>query len=129
MTDKKKAGRPPKLVENDEMLRQIASLARMQCTHREAASVLDVCRSAFTTFLTNNKKAAECWENGRGEGKVSLRRLQWKSAQSSVPMQIWLGKQYLGQRDNQEQSGPDGCPVKEYIMTGVPRAKDGLIGS
>jgi hypothetical protein len=44
-------------------------------------------------------------------------------------MQIWLGKQYLGQRDKQEQSGPNGGPVNEYIITGVPRAKDGLIGS
>jgi hypothetical protein len=33
-------------------------------------------------------------------GKSSLRRLQWKSALGgNVVMQIWLGKQYLGQRD------------------------------
>jgi hypothetical protein len=42
-------------------------------------------------------------------------------AENSVPMQIWLGKQYLGQKDKQEQTGPDGGPVKEYIITGVPR--------
>jgi hypothetical protein len=39
----------------------------------------------------------------------------------SVVMQIWLGKQHLGQRDKQEKSGPDGGPVKECIITGVPR--------
>ena len=70
MMDKKKGGRPPKLVENEETLKRIGSLARMQYTHQEAASVLDVCRSAFTMFLTNNKKAAECWENGQGQGRV-----------------------------------------------------------
>jgi hypothetical protein len=125
MMDKKKAGRPPKLVENDEMLRQIASLARMQCTHQEAANVVGVCRSAFSMFLANNKKAAECWENGQGQGRVSLRRLQWETAKRSAAMQIWLGKQYLGQRDKREQSGP----VREYIVTDVQRSDDGPIGS
>ena len=33
---------------------------------------------------------------------MSLRRIQWKHAEKSVPMAIWLGKQYLGQRDNIE---------------------------
>lgn len=35
-------------------------------------------------------------------GKISLRRWQFKMAEHSVPMAIWLGKQYLGQRDSQE---------------------------
>jgi hypothetical protein len=35
-------------------------------------------------------------------------------------MQIWLGKQYLGQSDKQEQSGPNGGPVERVIVTGVP---------
>ena len=38
-------------------------------------------------------------------------------------MQMWLGKQYLGQSDKQEQSGPDGGPIQQtlqYIVTGVP---------
>jgi hypothetical protein len=35
-------------------------------------------------------------------------------------MQIWLGKQYLGQSDKQEQSGLDGGSVREIIVTGVP---------
>jgi hypothetical protein len=68
--------------------------------------------------------AREAWKNGREEGKVSLRRLQRRSAEYSVAMQIWLGKQYLGQSDKQAQSGPDGCPIKQtvqYIVTRVPR--------
>jgi hypothetical protein len=51
-------------------------------------------------------------------------------AENAVPMQIWLGKQYLGQTDEQEQSGPNGGPMREIqVITGVPRSKDGLIGS
>ena len=33
-------------------------------------------------------------------GKISLRRKQWQLAEKSASMAIWLGKQYLGQRDN-----------------------------
>ena len=33
-------------------------------------------------------------------GKISLRRKQWQLAEKSASMAIWLGKQYLNQRDN-----------------------------
>jgi hypothetical protein len=36
-------------------------------------------------------------------------------------MLIWLSKQYLGQADKQEQSGPNGGPLQQtvqYIVTG-----------
>ena len=65
----------------------------------------------------------------RARGGFSLRRLQWETAKRSATMQIWLGKQYLGQKDKQEQSGPDGGPVREYVVTGVPRSEDGPIGT
>jgi hypothetical protein len=43
------------------------------------------------------------------EGRMSLRRLQWKKAQEgNTTMLIWLGKQYLGQSDKQELTGKDG---------------------
>jgi len=44
----------------------------------------------------------EAWENGRQEGKASLRRMKWRMAETAVPMQICLRKQYLGQADKQE---------------------------
>lgn len=36
---------------------------------------------------------------------MSLRRLQFKHAEKSASMAIWLGKQYLGQRDTPEPVG------------------------
>ena len=37
------------------------------------------------------------------DGKIALRRLQFQSAkEGSVPMQIFLGKQWLGQSDKPE---------------------------
>lgn len=41
-----------------------------------------------------------------GEAKVSLRRCQFRNAlDGNTTMQIWLGKQYLGQADKQEVTG------------------------
>ena len=39
---------------------------------------------------------------GKTLGKVALRRAQWKNAieKNNVTMQIWLGKQCLGQSDS-----------------------------
>ena len=121
------AGRPvgsTKLKTDDTTLERVTELAKMQCILDEAASVLNVCPRTFDNYLRYSKKAREAWENGRLEGKVELRRLQFESAEHSVVMQIWLGKQYLGQSDKQEQSGPNGGPIQQtvqYIVTGVPR--------
>lgn len=43
---------------------------------------------------------AEFYKSHQAEGVISLRRAQWQAAQAGNPtMLIWLGKQYLGQRD------------------------------
>lgn len=45
----------------------------------------------------------DAWMLGPRIGKASLRRMQFKSAEDgNVTMQIWLGKQMLGQRDKSE---------------------------
>lgn len=66
----------------------------------EICAILQLPRHLFDVNLT--LKAA--YERGQEMGKASLRRLQWKSAQSNPVMQIWLGKQYLGQADKLETS-------------------------
>jgi len=95
-----KMGRPPKLVESEELLKQIESLARIQCTKKEAAAVLRVHQDTLADFLQAHEKARIAWEDGIETGKASLRRLQYKSAESgNTTMQIWLGKQMLDQTD------------------------------
>jgi hypothetical protein len=47
---------------------------------------------------------AEVHKRGAEGGRKSIRRMQFESAtKGSIAMQIWLGKQYLGQRDNLDQ--------------------------
>lgn len=96
-------GRPPKLVESEELLKQIEGLARIQCTQREAAAVLRVDEDTFNKFLGSHEKARAVWKGALETGKASLRRLQYKSAENGNPsMQIWLGKQWLDQKDKSD---------------------------
>jgi hypothetical protein len=90
ITTKNKGGRPK--LELDVKL--IENLAAIQCTYKEIAAVvgcsIDTLRDRFSTHI----------EKGQENGKQSLKRLQWKSAENgNVVMQVWLGKQWLGQRD------------------------------
>lgn len=74
-------------------------LARIMCTQSEIAEVLGVSLST----LEHDKEFLRIHKKGIEAGKASLRRMQWKSAEGgNVTSQIWLGKQYLGQRDKQE---------------------------
>lgn len=85
-------GRPK--IELDYKL--IEKLAHIQCTQAEIADVLGV----STKTLQRDEEFCRIYKKGMNEGRTSLRRMQYDSAKKgSVSMQIWLGKQYLGQKD------------------------------
>lgn len=98
----RKVGRPEKEIDRE----QFEELCSMMCTEREICAVLKVCSNTLQKFCkkTYHKTFEEIYPDLIAEGKVSLRRLQYQAAQSgSVPILIWLGKQWLGQRDNPDQ--------------------------
>jgi len=77
---------------------QLLELSKMHCSHREIAAFFD----CSTDTITNN--FSHIVNKGRELGKISLRRAQLKAAiNGNVVMQIWLGKQLLGQVDKIEQ--------------------------
>lgn len=88
---KRPNGRPR--VEID--LVQAEKLGELQCTLKEAASFLDIPEGT----LANRLDFTSALKKGAEKGKCSLRRLQFKMAEKSPAMAIWLGKQYLGQSD------------------------------
>lgn len=97
---KPKRGRPKKIL-NDEGARAVSKLASMMCTDAEIATFLET-----TVDTLNNKENRELFqeskERGQNTGRASLRRAQFKSAENgNSSMLIWLGKQYLGQKDEQ----------------------------
>lgn len=92
-------GGRPKLILNEEGAQLITLLAGYMCTDEEIAASLHV--SVETLLNRNNRKTfLECKKRGSESGKASLRRRQFKLAEKSASMAIWLGKQYLGQKDN-----------------------------
>jgi len=83
-------------------------LCHIQCTEAEIAATMKM--SVDTLERRVNEiygcTFAEVFAEKREGGKASLRRAQWKTAiESSNPvMQIFLGKNMLGQADKQEIS-------------------------
>lgn len=91
--------RPKKQV--DEAL--LEKLASIQCTNEELANMVGV---SIDTLL---RRYATLIKRARDNGRKSLRRMQWEAAQKgNVTMLIWLGKQYLGQKDKIDFSEDDG---------------------
>ena len=101
-----------KLTLTDELLKQIEGLARIQCTLKEAGAVLGVSEPTIIDFFKRHEKARESWENGKEIGRASLRRTQHKMAETNPTMAIWLGKQWLGQKDQLLHTGDENNPIE-----------------
>jgi AraC-like DNA-binding protein len=85
--------RPKKAIDAD----MVRKLAAIDCTIAEIAATLDCSRD------TLERRFRDVIDQGREQGKVSLRRRQFELASSgNATMLIWLGKQRLGQRDAQD---------------------------
>jgi hypothetical protein len=92
-------GAPRKVIDLD-VARRAASLG---CTSDEIATLLGIGRATFYNHLKEDTDLKDALDEGRDQGRTTLRRLQWQQAQNgNVTMQIWLGKQLLGQRDKHE---------------------------
>ena len=80
------------------------SLCAIQCTKEEICAVLDVSEKTLNSWCNNvyGQNFSLVFRNKRELGKSSLRRTQWKLSEKDTRMAIWLGKQYLGQKDNIE---------------------------
>lgn len=86
-------GRPRKEIDGE----QVRKLAALHCSVEEIGDILGCGRD---TIYRHHR---EDLDQGRAEGKMRLRTMQFKSAQhGSASMLIWLGKQILGQKDQQE---------------------------
>ena len=73
----------------------VEKLASIQCTQEEIANFLDI----SVRTLQRDNEFCRIYKKGMDNGKMSLRRTQFKLAEKNTSMAIFLGKQYLGQRD------------------------------
>jgi len=101
--EKQKPGPKPKLEMSESLMDQIRALGRIQATVEEVASVLRVSERTLQNFFSAYPEAKVAHEEGKFEGHASLRRKQFAMADKNAAMAIWLGKQYLGQREPVQQ--------------------------
>ena len=95
-----KMGRPKKEISKE----QFEKLCGLQCTLEEIAGFFNCSADTIERFAksTYNKTFAETYKEYSAQGKISLRRYQFKLAEKSAAMAIFLGKNMLGQTDKQE---------------------------
>ena len=75
---------------------QVEKLGSIMCTQVEIASIL----GCSVDTLQRDSKFCGIYKTAIDNGKMSLRRAQYKSAMAgNATMQIWLGKQILGQSE------------------------------
>lgn len=93
-----KMGRPRKEIKQ----KQFEELCAIQCTQEEICAVLDVCHDTLDKWCheTYDMTFSQVFEQKRQGGKASLRRNQWNLSRTNPTMAIWLGKQYLSQKDH-----------------------------
>ena len=91
---------------------QVEKLAALGCTNVEIGSFFGCDESLISKSYSGNLI------KGRSKGKTRLRQMKWKSAEQwNVSMQIWLGKQMLGQSDKQEIEHIK--PIDEIEFNGI----------
>ena len=91
-------GRPRKEIDK----KIFENLCGLQCTLEEIAGVFDCSVDTIERWCKREYREtfAEVYKKHSAKGKTSLRRIQFKLAEKSAAMAIFLGKNYLGQKDN-----------------------------
>ena len=76
---------------------------------------LGISKRRFIDHLDREPRLRKIVEEGREYGRASIRRAQFKLLNDgNATMAIWLGKQYLGQRDRVDNQLPpaSGGPIE-----------------
>lgn len=98
-------GRPRKEINQTEF----EKLCGLQCTKEEICDWFDVTDKTLDAWCKRTYKNgfSVVFEQKRSKGKISLRRSQFKLAEKSAAMAIFLGKNYLGQSDKIQYENTD----------------------
>lgn len=78
--------------------KQVEAMASVMATQEEIASFL----GCSVRTLQRDEEFCRVYKKGLDTGKMSLRRRQYELAKKNASMAIFLGKNYLGQKDSVE---------------------------
>lgn len=100
----KKAGRPKKEID----FKILEGMCGVQCTLKEIASCFNCSEDTIERRCKEETglRFADFYKKHQSSGKISIRRAQYKLAVENLnpSMLIWLGKQYLDQKDKNEMT-------------------------
>lgn len=104
---KKRGPKGPSKLLSDNDFQRLLNMVRIQCTQTEICSILGMSDTTLNRRLQERgyENFLDLYKRHNDEGRMSLRRMQWQAAENgNSTMLVWLGKQYLGQKDKQEQT-------------------------
>lgn len=116
-------GRPPLPFD----MQQFEEMCGISCTKAEIASVLKMSEDTLEHKIKEHygETFSVAYKRFQGTGKQSLRRMQLQAAQNgNVTMLIWLGKQWLGQKEIAWNPAEETEPPIRIHISGKPDAKD-----
>lgn len=125
----------PKMVLNEDGIEEVTNLAMIGCTDEEIAASMD-CSIKMLYNASNGKAYEMAKKKGAQKGRASLRRMQFKAARNgNVSMQIFLGKQILGQSDNPQpvvneilkEDDPITLAIKKSMEGGIEKDESHLL--
>lgn len=104
-------GRPAILIDKN----QFESLCNLQCTLEEIAGFFKCCDDTINNWCksTYGDNFSVVFKRYSQNGKISLRRHQFRLAEKNPSMAIFLGKQWLGQSDKMEMDIPVAIQIEK----------------
>lgn len=92
---------------------QFERLCSILCTEQEICGFFSVSHDTLNRWCHQEyeKTFTDVWREKAAIGRISIRRIQFKQAETNPSMAIWLGKQILGQTDQATISVDDRIEV------------------
>ena len=112
-------GRPQTEINKD----QFEKLCELHCTKEEIANIMDCDEKTLNAWCqrTYGVTFSLVYRQKASNGKMSIRRAQFSTAtKGNVTMLIWLGKQWLGQKEKSDEKAEEPSfftseeEIKEY---------------
>ena len=115
-------GRPRKEIDN----KIFENLCGLQCTLEEIAGVFDCSVDTIERWCKREYREtfAEVYKKHSAKGKTSLRRIQFKLAEKSAAMAIFLGRNYLGQKNNDIETDEQTLQAAGEALVKIKRAAE-----
>ena len=114
--------RPRKEIDKKEF----ESLLFIQCTLSEVTAFFDSKLNGCSEDTierwckrTYGKSFADVSREKRDVGKISLRRMQWRLAEKSAAVAIFLGKNYLGQTDEVQVDNTEALNKLDEVLKDI----------